>query len=83
MGLTHAQTVYFQEVTNSRLDPHMFMPSSNVVIILVAVVEHHWCGYVADRLHVLCYNWNASLEHGISKIIIHGKLHTTVHKNKF
>ena len=38
---TRAQTVYFQEVTNSRLDPRTFMPSSNIVIILVAVVEHH------------------------------------------
>ena len=36
-----AQTVYFQEVTNSWLDPGTFMPGSNIVIILVAVVEHH------------------------------------------
>jgi len=47
------------------------MLSSNIVIILVAVVEHHClltgvATYVADRLHVLCYNWNASLEHEIN-----------------
>jgi len=35
-----AQTVHFQEVTNFRLDPRTFMPSNNIVIILVAVVEH-------------------------------------------
>jgi len=53
---------------------------SNVVIIPVAVVEHHRRSYVADRLHVLCYNWNASLEHGIN---FHGKLYTTVRKTNF
>jgi len=75
---TRAQSVYmyFQEVTNSRLDPRTFMPSSNIGIILVAVIEHHCfvtgvASYVADRLHV-CYNWNASLEHGSSRIIICG-----------
>jgi len=41
MDWTRTQTVYFQEVTNSKLDPRMFMPISNIVIILVAVVEHH------------------------------------------
>jgi len=72
MGYTRAQTVYFQEVTNFRLDPHTFMQVVTV-IILVAVVEHHCLlTGVADRLHVLCYNWNASLEHGILKIIIRG-----------
>jgi len=40
MGEIHAQAFYFQEVTNSKLDPHMFMPSSNMGTILVAGAKH-------------------------------------------
>jgi len=35
------QIVYLQEVTNSRLDPHTFMPSSHIGIVLAAIAKHH------------------------------------------